>query len=211
MTTATELSGARERTSLDDIWALVQRMLDAGFRPIDIAIHPALISLSIRMQDNDRAAVDRAHDFFGFPPARLRTDYTWFPGEESEFKMYGDSLSRLTVKALPGVRIALYCQVRTQADASEHWSGPAPVGCSDHRCHCGQTFGERQKAEPAQGLFVTHPDCAQCGASTNRSKKCLEHRDILSHCPWIGGCETEMHDDDAIMCQFHQPLMAVAS
>ncbi len=134
MTTAPDTT---ESLSLGQIWQRLSPLIaEAWAQPLSITIHPKLIHAAVEFQLNDRAAVDGAYQAL----AVLSTGPTFEPGfklndgKPTEQRAYGDRYGYLRSPLLPGITLALYCFVQTQADPWVH--GEAFGLPPRHACLC---------------------------------------------------------------------------
>lgn len=125
MNTATQTSRTPKRHTTAEIWAALRPLMeDAWSAPIGVSIHPDMITLDVRLPDNDRAAVDYALKFLGLPAAKFDSDYV-IRVAGTEWRPYGrhDRWVLPTSPLLPHIQIAVHCNFYTSADASAHWDG----------------------------------------------------------------------------------------
>jgi hypothetical protein len=111
---------ATSKPNKAEVWKTVYReLIGQALIPVGIRLHPADISVTVQLQDDQFEDVAAALAAFGLPAGTTylnadSTPHLWFEGEPGEFYTWGGYLNHVnSSQLLPGWEVNIYCQVRT--------------------------------------------------------------------------------------------------
>jgi hypothetical protein len=139
----TTTADTTDKLTLGQIWQRLSPLTsEAWSQPIGVTIHSDLIAVSVQFQDNDRAAVDGAYFALNVvsDTPQFNPHFIINHGKPGELRDYGNRYGYLKSPLLPGIQLALFCQITTNADPWAHGDAfglpprPACLCCGSRDC-----------------------------------------------------------------------------